>query len=56
MCQRQDGWVDQLPHPGLSHFFASAETQVRNLQKEETDVHVIKGKTDEERIEMKDAL
>lgn len=38
MCQRQDGWVDQLPHPSLSHFFTSAKTQVRNLCKGETDV------------------
>ena len=33
MCQRQDGWVDQLPHPGLSHFFTGAKTQVRNLHR-----------------------
>lgn len=31
MCQRQDGWVDQLPNPGLSHFFRSTKTQVWNL-------------------------
>lgn len=58
MCQRQDGGVNQLPHPGLSHFFTSAETQVRNLHKEETNVacHEKKQRSrGKERIEMKDS-
>lgn len=53
MCQRQDGWVDQLPHPGLSHFFTSTKAQVRNLYKDKTDVQVIIKQ--QMRIEIKEA-
>lgn len=54
MCQRQDGRVDQLPHPGLSQFFTGAKAQVRNLRTDKMDVHVIIEK--EDRMEMKEAL
>lgn len=56
MCQRQDRWVDQLPHPSLSNFFTSTKTQVRNLYKEETDVACHENRRDEERTELKEAL
>lgn len=31
VSQRQDGRVDQLPHPTVSHFFTGTEAQIRNL-------------------------